>query len=209
MQRYENYKDSGIDWIGDIPEHWEIVPIKYSLEIPITDGPHETPKLLNKGIPFISAEAVKNDQLDFEKKRGYISLEDHQRFSFFQEVQAKAFGIPERQKLDLIADQMATKARFDETVFQWEHVDKLAHQFKRHLRPILRTVNFSATLAGDHLIEAIHFLKTAFGKGKPLGQYPDKGQHHLTPYSPFSRGWAKKPKLGNGDRSPARQMRSP
>ena len=90
----------------------------------------------------------------------------------FQEVQAKAFGILERQKLDLIADQMATKARFDETVFQWEHVDKLAHQFKRHLRPILRTVNFTASLAGDPLIEAIHFLKTALGKGKPLGQYP-------------------------------------
>jgi hypothetical protein len=43
---------------------------------------------------------------------------------------------------------------------------------KRHLRPILRTVNFTASLTGDPLIEAIHFLKTALGKGKPLGQYP-------------------------------------
>ena len=23
MQRYEKYKDSGVDWIGEIPEHWE------------------------------------------------------------------------------------------------------------------------------------------------------------------------------------------
>ena len=23
MKRYEAYKDSGVDWIGDIPEHWE------------------------------------------------------------------------------------------------------------------------------------------------------------------------------------------
>lgn len=26
MQTYEHYKDSGIDWIGPIPEHWEVKP---------------------------------------------------------------------------------------------------------------------------------------------------------------------------------------
>ncbi|MFM7371783.1 MAG: hypothetical protein ACKO2Z_29155, partial [Sphaerospermopsis kisseleviana] len=49
--------------------------------MPITDGPHETPDLLDDGIPFISAEAIKNDQINFDKKRGYISLEEHKRFS--------------------------------------------------------------------------------------------------------------------------------
>lgn len=29
MQTYEHYKDSGIDWIGQIPEHWELVPNKF------------------------------------------------------------------------------------------------------------------------------------------------------------------------------------
>ena len=28
-QRYDSYKSSGIDWIGDIPSHWEISPIKH------------------------------------------------------------------------------------------------------------------------------------------------------------------------------------
>lgn len=27
-QRYDSYKHSGIDWIGDIPSHWKVVPIK-------------------------------------------------------------------------------------------------------------------------------------------------------------------------------------
>lgn len=29
MQRYEKYKDSGIEWIGEIPEHWEVKKIKF------------------------------------------------------------------------------------------------------------------------------------------------------------------------------------
>lgn len=29
MQRYEHYKNSGIEWLGEIPEHWEVSKIKY------------------------------------------------------------------------------------------------------------------------------------------------------------------------------------
>lgn len=29
MERYEKYKDSGVAWIGEIPEHWDIVRLKY------------------------------------------------------------------------------------------------------------------------------------------------------------------------------------
>lgn len=29
MKRYESYKDSGVEWIGDVPSHWEINRMKY------------------------------------------------------------------------------------------------------------------------------------------------------------------------------------
>lgn len=29
MKQYDTYKDSGIEWIGAIPSHWEVKPIKY------------------------------------------------------------------------------------------------------------------------------------------------------------------------------------
>ena len=90
----------------------------------------------------------------------------------FYQVQAKAFGILERQKLDSIADHITKSAKFDETTFQWEQVDKLASQFKRHLRPILLTVDFASSSVNDPLIEAINFLKDSYQKDKPLGQYP-------------------------------------
>ena len=90
----------------------------------------------------------------------------------FVEVRAKAFSILEREKIDLVADHITTEARFDESAFQWEHIDKLTHQFKRHLRPILRAVDWEASSAQQPLLEAIHFLKDAFAKGRSLSQYP-------------------------------------
>ena len=29
MKKYDNYKDSGIEWLGEIPEHWEVKPFKH------------------------------------------------------------------------------------------------------------------------------------------------------------------------------------
>ena len=32
MQRYDSYKDSGIQWLGEIPSHWEVLAIKHILK---------------------------------------------------------------------------------------------------------------------------------------------------------------------------------
>jgi type I restriction enzyme S subunit len=80
-REYPRFKDSGVEWLGEIPENWEALAIKRITRIPVTDGPHETPEILDEGIPFISAEAIKNDKIDFGKMRGFISAEDHARFS--------------------------------------------------------------------------------------------------------------------------------
>ncbi|WP_319562879.1 restriction endonuclease subunit S [Marispirochaeta sp.] len=74
-------KPSGVPWLGDAPEGWEVLPIKRIVSTPVTDGPHETPEILDEGIPFVSAEAVRNNKIDFNKKRGFISEDDHRRFS--------------------------------------------------------------------------------------------------------------------------------
>lgn len=70
-------KDSGIEWIGEIPRDWEVTKTLYGLSMPITDGPHTTPELFDDGIAFISAEAVSsgNGTIDFSHIRGFISQE--------------------------------------------------------------------------------------------------------------------------------------
>lgn len=79
--RDEKYKESNVKWIGLIPESWNCTAIKHILSIPITDGPHTTPELVEDGIPFISAEAIKNGKIDFSRKRGDITPEDYELFS--------------------------------------------------------------------------------------------------------------------------------
>jgi type I restriction enzyme, S subunit len=75
MTPYPKYKPSGIEWIGEIPEHWNTIAIKHLVSTKVTDGPHETPEFLEEGVPFVSAEAVKDGKIDFNFKRGYISKE--------------------------------------------------------------------------------------------------------------------------------------
>ncbi|MDA8151593.1 MAG: restriction endonuclease subunit S [Acidithiobacillus sp.] len=74
-------KDSGVEWLGEVPEHWIVSAFKRIVSSPITDGPHETPEFLDTGIPFVSAEAVSSGSIDFNKIRGYISHEDHAQYS--------------------------------------------------------------------------------------------------------------------------------
>ena len=90
----------------------------------------------------------------------------------FGEVQAKAFGILPRPNLDFGADHIATDARFDEAAFQWDHIDVLAPQFKRHLRPILLAGDFGLAASHTALKVAVQCLQATFRKGQARGHVP-------------------------------------
>ena len=55
MKQYDSYKDSGVQWIGEIPSHWKIVRGKYSTEVV-------------PGFPFNS------DQFTYEENDQYMPL---------------------------------------------------------------------------------------------------------------------------------------
>lgn len=56
-------------------DDWEQRKVLDLLIEPVTDGPHETPKLVKKGVPFISVDAIVDNKIDFNRKRGDISEE--------------------------------------------------------------------------------------------------------------------------------------
>lgn len=72
-------KDSGIEWIGKIPEHWEISKLKYYSKY-ITDGTHTTPEYLADGVPFLSIKDISAGKLDFSNTK-YISQQQHEELS--------------------------------------------------------------------------------------------------------------------------------
>lgn len=62
-----------------IKNDWNILPIKYLLKNKITDGPHETPNFIDKGIPFLSVDSIIDGKLVFEGCR-YISKKDYEKY---------------------------------------------------------------------------------------------------------------------------------
>jgi len=74
-------KDSGVEWIGEVPKHWKNLSLKRVVSTKITDGPHTTPDFLDEGVPFVSAEGVENGTINFQKIRGYISEEADKEYS--------------------------------------------------------------------------------------------------------------------------------
>lgn len=95
---------------------------------------------------------------------------DHDPDTAFRTVQAKAFAILERQRLDRLADYIASEASFDETAFQWEHIDTMARRFKQHLRPLIRAVPFAALRDTAPILEAVQLLKTTCESNRSLRQ---------------------------------------
>lgn len=72
-------KDSGIEWIGKIPEYWEISKLKYYSKY-ITDGTHTTPEYLADGVPFLSIKDISAGKLDFSNTK-HISQQQHEELS--------------------------------------------------------------------------------------------------------------------------------
>ena len=67
-------KESSVEWIGDIPEHWEVLPItKYSTRI---DYRGKTPEKVEDGIFLITTKNIKEGKIDYENSKEYV-LDKH------------------------------------------------------------------------------------------------------------------------------------
>lgn len=69
-------KDSGIDWIGKIPQHWEVTSLK-NLIGGIKDGTHGTFDRVDIGEYLLSAKNVYEDGLHIDKNDSLISYNDY------------------------------------------------------------------------------------------------------------------------------------
>lgn len=69
-------KDSGIEWIGEIPEHWEIRTLKTMLS-GLQDGTHGTFKNITSNYLLLSAKNITDNGLQFSDIERTISENDY------------------------------------------------------------------------------------------------------------------------------------
>lgn len=62
--RYPTYKDSDVEWLGEVPGHWEIAPIKYLVRMESGGTPDKAnTEYWDGDIPWASAKDLKTEKL--------------------------------------------------------------------------------------------------------------------------------------------------
>lgn len=79
MKPHVPFKDSGVPWLPQIPEHWEVLSLRRVITQAV-DGPHHSPTYVDTGIPFLSARNIKADRWSLDDAK-YISEGDYAEFS--------------------------------------------------------------------------------------------------------------------------------
>ena len=81
VQRMRKMKDSGIEWIGEIPEGWKVAKIKHTVSS-VTDIDHFMPDSVEAGIPYLMIGDLKElaSSIDWNSTKK-ISLEDYAKLS--------------------------------------------------------------------------------------------------------------------------------
>ena len=75
LHKYQEYKDSGFTWLGNIPKHWEIERLKDISKL-IIDGTHYTPDYTDDGVRFLSVNDVTRKPFDLSQSK-FISRDAH------------------------------------------------------------------------------------------------------------------------------------
>ncbi len=83
MNRYDKYKDSGFDWIGEIPEHWESIRLKYigylygGLSGKSSKDFNQSANPYNK--PFIPFTNIANNKVIDPKQLQYVVIKEEEK----------------------------------------------------------------------------------------------------------------------------------
>ncbi len=74
-------KDSGVEWVGTLPSHWNYRKLRYSIN-DIGDIDHYMPESVTNGIPYIMTGDLKKrvSEIDFDKCK-HVSRNDYEKLS--------------------------------------------------------------------------------------------------------------------------------
>jgi type I restriction enzyme S subunit len=78
MSKYQSYKPSGVEWIGEIPNEWSIKRLTYSFKIQKGKIPSElVDEPIVNGLPYLSMDVLRgNEPTEFSKDKNIVEVED-------------------------------------------------------------------------------------------------------------------------------------
>ena len=76
MERYDSYKDSGVEWIGEIPTNWKSKRFSYSIDIQKGKIPKNlTDEKLVDSLPYLSMGVLRGDKpKEFSNESGIVHV---------------------------------------------------------------------------------------------------------------------------------------
>ncbi|MEG6132656.1 restriction endonuclease subunit S [Enterobacter kobei] len=124
-------KDSGVEWLGEVPEHWGVTRLKYECRN-IVDCPHSTPNYTDEGeYPAIRTADILAGYLDLDNcRRVTKSIFDERNFRLIPKAgdiiysrEGERFGIgapiPEGAKVCLAQRVMLFRAKSTPGYLMW------------------------------------------------------------------------------------------
>ncbi|GAB4161756.1 MAG: restriction endonuclease subunit S [Winogradskyella sp.] len=110
MRRYETYKDSGVEWLGEIPKHWKYSSLKWYSQIYSGGTPSKDVDefWIDGTIPWLNSGTV--NQIDIIKASDYITIEAFEKSS--------AKWIPNKSLIIALAGQGKTKGMVAQVHFE-------------------------------------------------------------------------------------------
>ena len=118
MGRYPEYKESGVDWIGEAPKNWEVLKVKHVGSTNPSKNNPKTACLKDTPIVFLPMERVHTDgTIDQELRLPYSQLKNG--YTYFEEndvLIAKVTPCFENGKIILVKN-LATPVGFGSTEF--------------------------------------------------------------------------------------------
>ena len=101
-----NMKDSGVEWLGQVPEHWTVSKLKHFVNV--VDCKHITAEFFDEGIPLASIGEVKGWKVNLSNAKWDESETAIQLFSRADQLMyARKTAFHEKERAEKQAVQSA------------------------------------------------------------------------------------------------------
>lgn len=157
LPRYSEYKPSGVAWLGEVPGHWEILPIKYLLR----DG-YDGLKIGPFGSQLTSDMHAEGGEFKVYGQENVISRDFERGTRFIDKEKFEELSVYEIRAGDILVTMMGTSGRCDVVPHDIQSGIMDSHLLRLRVEPKIQS-EFLRTL-----IDEAHYLACqiqVMGKG--------------------------------------------